>query len=278
MGGLDPDGSVISDVELIDLSGRGLECQRPSGPSSVGWGYSSLKTQEGNPLVCGGEITVPNTIDGLTHCFNYDPINDAWEAGAETINERFFSPTAEISQGKYMILGEGFRLSTSEPLHYDFNTEIYQNGIFTLGPDLPEPFTFFLQRPCAAKISEDKTFYSDGYTSMIYDWSSSSWTNPRGLDYSRIVQCGYARKANGDEMIVVVGEHGDHTQVLDLFNNEWRFLEKTHAPFWSAYGERVQMEDTFLLTGGLTHPNTTRNIIEFAPDEEKWIVRKEEMS
>ena len=79
----------------------------------------------------------------------------------------------------------------------------------------------------------------------------------------------------------MIGELSYYTLVLNLTNNEWRYLENTYSPIWAAYGERVQMEDTFLLSGGATTTasfNTTRNIIEFAPDQERWIIRKEEMT
>ena len=173
-------------VELIDLSGRGLQCQRPSDFPVRGNGHSSLKNEQGNPLVCGGIFS--NETEISQQCYQYQPEIDSWEAGPTTMNERYYSPTAEVSAGKYLIAGEGFRLATSEPLDYDFNTEIYQNGEFTLGPDLPDPFIPFFERPCVAKISEDRTFYSDGYIAMVYDWSLSNWTDVTAIGFSSIVQ------------------------------------------------------------------------------------------
>ena len=258
-------------AELIDLSGRGLQCQSPSDVPGPGTGLSSLKNELVHPLVCGGGI--PPDYNVTHQCYQYQLEIDAWETGPETLNERFFSPTAGLSEGRYVVFGAGFSFATSDPFEYDYNTEVYHLSEFSLGPDIQPPLFPSLQRPCAVKISDDKTFFSYSHSSMIYDWSSDEWIYLPNSDIGIIpyIQCGYARKSNGTEMIVVVGAKMNYSMVWDLAENEWRYLETLHPPYWLGYNEKVQVRDTFLFP---IYLNNTRNIIEFAPDQEKMDFEK----
>ena len=117
-------GGGASLTEVLDLSGQNLTC-RPIRSLGTHGGISSLKTQEGNPLACGGSYP-------FRTCYEYNPITNEWDNGPNLIHERISAPAVEIpnSNAIHWIAGgssgEGF-----------YTSEFLQDGIFVEGPELP---------------------------------------------------------------------------------------------------------------------------------------------
>ena len=236
VGGEDNDIDVLRGAELIDLSGEGRTCTFPRDLPSPRYGLSSLKTRDGNPLACGGREDNSLTAgEASQRCYEYNPNNDNWDSGLfgpSLRHPRYFSPTAEIANGDYWVAGIGYPFQVNEFDEFqDFSSEVFQDGSFVSGPDLPSPDFSFFESPCAARISDDRTFYSDGRTALIYNWNTGTFTEMASPEYGvNNAQCGFARKANGQEIIVMV--HNDYNAIiLDLVLNEWRTGVNLAPPF-----------------------------------------------
>ena len=82
--------------DLIDLSGNRRTCSLPPNFPRSSTGSSSLLTADGRPLVCGGGSR-------LIDCQVYRPDTEQWEDGPDMLENRIYSPTAELPGGGYWV-------------------------------------------------------------------------------------------------------------------------------------------------------------------------------
>ena len=106
----------------------------------------SLRTEEGNPLFCGG-----GNLGG--YCYEYLPETNSWVIGPNMIGERDESAYVELPDGRFWVLG-GYDTSDR------YTTEYYNQGVFTMGPDLPTEVGSHTGYSCATQIDEDLTFFA----------------------------------------------------------------------------------------------------------------------
>ena len=94
---------------VVDMSEAGLACQQPSQlPSDLGTTNAAcLRTDGGNPLMCGGSIWGADGVESETDvCNEYDFESGQWETKDFTLLSARKRPAfAEISDGRYWILG-----------------------------------------------------------------------------------------------------------------------------------------------------------------------------
>ena len=264
-GGYNDDFGPRPDVEVIDFSGQGLTCTTPAPLPYNVYETSTLKTAEGNPLICGGQ-------GHEYECREYIPEQDVWMARANLIYSRQYSPSVEIANNNYWIAG-GFEIASTSELY------IAESASFVEGPSIPSDARN--TAPCAVRISDDLSFYA-GQGSYIYDWTTATATptaTPIPAEaYGSI--CGLAIASSGEMSIVVAG--GDFGSVLvyiyDLTEETWREALNP-LPFDLWLSSVVPFGDTFLAVGGLRADGQRDDrILEYQPDDESWIVREERLS
>ena len=263
-------GGDVTSVEVIDLSGQGLTCTAPSGLPQPNRGMSSLKTPAGNPLSCGG-----GAYQYEKKCNEYIPATDSWEEAPDLLGERFHSPTAVISGGRYWVV-------SSNDDDYDASSEIYDGTGFSFGPDIIMDTHAYT--PCLARIDDDRTFYAD-LAAYIFDWRTMTFhpvASPMLRRMSR-AHCGLARDSAGREMIVVAGgvdvDLGRvirEVMILDLETMTWRESSES-LPARRQWGSVVPYgEDTFLVVGGNRGEDPEAayesDVLVFNPDSEAWEV------
>ena len=258
--------------ELIDLNGRNITCSPPADLPAPNQGMSSLKTDDGNPLACGG-------FDNDMGCWEYIRREDRWQQGPNLMYERTFSPAVKVANDMFYILSASDYSSNGI-----FNSEVYSNDFFSLGP--PVPADVDNRHPCAAAISETLIFFANDAAYILDTVTNRIEETPTPMLFQTYMShCGVATKSDGSKMVVVAGSFniGDRrsTQILDLETGVWRMPNT--FPFDVRLGTVVPYGNTFLIlggrSGGATSPDyATTSIIEFEPDSETWVVRQEHMT
>ena len=187
----------------------GRTCAKPADfPDSRGAGVS-LRTAEGNPLFCGeGGLN-----DLGRECKEYDPAAGEWSDGPDMLEERISASSVELANGTFWVLG-----SYVYPEKY--TSELYQEGGFVQGPELPHDNADIVG--CAAHVTDSVTFYAK-YASYLYDGDGGEFVRtsdsmPEDADHAF---CGTITREDGSKMVVVAGGY-DHpytrtsTQLYDL--------------------------------------------------------------
>ena len=103
---------------------------------------SIIMEYEDRPMICGGS---PATAA----CHRFNPATNIWESGFNMLNSRHSSSTASLSCNEQWIIGGV--LGDSQPT---FTSEIFKDGVFRPGPDLPEP----MSEGCAVTINSTHIF------------------------------------------------------------------------------------------------------------------------
>ena len=249
------------------MSGLGLSCSEPPPLPEPRSGMSSLTTDVGNPLACGGS-------PDYKECWEYRPDLQGWVRGPDMLQERNQAAVAKFTNGSQWVVGG------SRPDGKD-NTEVYQSGEFVEGVSLPS--SGINGYACVAAISDSTIFFADD-VSYIFDVPASTFqaTESELIFPALESQCGVATKADGRKIIVVaggiVGEK--QVQIFDLDTGLWR-LAGANLPHYLRLGQVIPFGNTFLIAGGYNgrYPlNTEDQILEFHPDVESWIIREERMS
>ena len=270
--GYNPDRFCSFTTELFDLSGLDKTCSAvPNFPIVDKSGVSSLLTEEGNPLVCGG-------YPGYTDCHIFEPDTYQWIEGPNLLYQRDWSTSVELPGNRHWIANSYFFSSGHG------NSEIYQDGEFVQGPDLPNEDLY--DYPCAVKISDGEIFYANG-RSYIMDTATMEFTETSNqlIFISYESNCGLATKSNGERMIVIAGGRTtgfeSAVQIYDIAAGTWRMSENP-LPHPLMFGSTVPFGDTFLIVGGSVDVYETGlppsdEVLQFNPNEETWTVREERL-
>lgn len=258
---------TLSNAEVVNLAGDGKVCSAPADLPFQIEEMASLLTAQGEPLSCGGYMGA--TGEKTDACFRYVAGNDEWVTyEASLIDPRRGIISVEVSPNKYWILGEFGSGSTT--------TEIYEDGQFTQGPDVPEAVSF----PCAVRITDDLTFLggTDTTNAYVFDWRSMEFTlypdvltNP-----ARGSICGLTTDPGGAQSIVIGGGgvYRFWTEIIDL-----QTMTTRRGPVVPdvGYGDSVPFRNTFLVVGG--GENDRRNtILEFDVVNEVFVERPEHLA
>ena len=189
VGGYPPEAD--NDVELIDLSGQGRICRKPSiypgaQRDSVGV-FIQYET-----VVCGGYFSTADAYSA--ECYIYNPTDGGWTQTSFMTSARAYAATTSLD-GQWWITGGG-RLVPS----YLSSTEIWNsdNETFTPYLDLPGPREFHnlvsLDNKRAMLIGGQENYVE----TFIYDDDIGSWSGGPSLSIGRShSQAGLVKFSNG---------------------------------------------------------------------------------
>ena len=98
-GGYNVESEALDTSELVELcTASGKSCLEPANfPNISVYGGSSLKTPEGNPLLCGG-------VNNEGGCLEFLPESNSYEEGPELLGERVDSAYVQLADGRWWIL------------------------------------------------------------------------------------------------------------------------------------------------------------------------------
>ena len=265
------EGSSEVSSELIDLCGCTDcgTCIQPVDAPMANIDGITLRTPEGNPLICGGD-----RLD--RECYEYQPETNSWVQGPSTIGNREGSATVEVSEGKFWILSGMTDAYTSE---------IYENGEFSTGPNLP--IVGDNAYPCAAKVNESTIFYGNdnaylmrGLTGLFTDISAG-----QPYDFYE-TSCGCVTRSDGTRIIVAAGGFNRYSAgyysssyIYDLEIGQW--IEGPELPYAMSWGKVIPTDTSFYIVGGYSYSDGTNRfydrILEFDADNFAWVTREERM-
>ena len=260
---------VKYDAELIDLSGKRKKCRKPQ--DYPGAQYGSVATFINHKaIVCGG--CCPHTAK----CWIYVPSDRTWLETAGLTTRRDVSSSTYV-QGQWWITGgynpDDTAISTTEIWSSDDNNFIYYEN-------LPEGRYYH----SIVGIDKDKAILIGGqknYTkTFMYD--GGSWVEGPSLAIGRRRgQAGFITFSNGTRVVVAAGGVGERsTELLNLDEQEQKWILGPDLPHEISNGFSVQMGDTFLIVGGrISSGNTTYydSILMFNTSIENWIFLDEKL-
>ena len=131
-----------SDAEVIDLCSTRCSRALPLLPYDNGAGVSLRAFGTGNPLFCGG-------VTNRTACHEYDPLLDEWVVGIMTLGLRTKTPTVELGNGTFWLMGSesSFDYNTTEKYEDGecSRTLLWQNCTFISVENMQSKYTAFTQ-------------------------------------------------------------------------------------------------------------------------------------
>ena len=167
-----------------------------------------LRTAAGNPLVCGGAYLE-------TDCYEYKSDQRLWVEGPSLRNSRVDATSVELPNGTFWIMSS---YSGDE----QYTTELYQDGTFIDGPDLPN--YGHVGYPCSTQLSETQTFYGNEFGFIDDHISNTFEETPNHMPNSAYgAACGAATTADGTRILIVAGGYGstDFKSVLMYVAGQW---------------------------------------------------------
>ena len=167
---------------------------------------------DGKVTVCGGQDLITNKI--VADCFQLDHSQVIWKPFPSLVYPRHQSGGGTTAQGWWVIGGTGDTFSQN-------TTEVYKNGAWQLGPNIPDLIDFWHSKPCVANINDTHTFvaggnaHGDRLTAWIYNWLDESWYIQEFVPYNYgISSCVPVQK--GTSKLIMVGYDSYYT----FFNPE----------------------------------------------------------
>merc|ERR1711936_1271062 len=249
------------DVELLDLhSDSSVDCDIPHYPYyEDNPNYNDFGGPVGaviNDMVtlCAGVYQgldqVPS-FDSVDECYFYDPSTKSWEHFPSLFKERSVDVT--LSDGRWWtvsgLLGGWF----------DKSTEIFADGVWLPGPDLP----FGWVVGCGAQVGPNITLLVGGYDDVIYgtpNYTNRAWMYDWETSlYEEIMPLSEARNAMAciavdDRTLMVTGgytsQHGsfDTVEVFNMDTRSWTIWDPLPTPVKKH--TMVRDGDEVLLLGG----------------------------
>ena len=202
-------GSTIYDVEIVELSQSGQQCQKPQDNSYSDKGMVGGFIN-GRPLVCGGSFK--------HRCSEYSFTNEEWTLTTFSMKEeRALAASVILPNGTFFIIGGSYGtnlLTTTELLIEDAH--------FEYGVDLPDE----LSQHCAVLINSSHLVTAGGYytlSSYLLDINLGVWTRIEDMNKERwLHSCGLV---GGNEVVAAGGVNGvglDSTEILNIATMTWR--------------------------------------------------------
>ena len=270
--------SVSQRVELIDLTDQNRRCKTPQNyPLAVEGPVGAFF--DNSVIVCGGGSNATYTSSA---CYKYNPENASWSYMTDMIAKR--SQAASIVHGdKFWITGgrqNGMVHSSTEVLHSS-------NYSFTLYTSLPSAiFGHNL-------LNVDLNYIillGGRYSSYVFNVESHTWKQlPSLLNWRAESHAGLAIFNNGSQAAVIAGGQIGRTELLFLDSpksywlksNEMKITSSSWVrgpdmPYNIKKGASVQLNDTFIIVGGIRRWSRALNTIwKFDIQTEKWTMLKQ---
>ena len=231
--------------------------------------YFAVALQQNSKMVvCGGR---GSGVDFYSDCYSYSSNN--WNLEPFRLEPaRSGSMSAEIRPGEWMILGGAEHYNDSASIILA-KTEILTNGIFTSGPDLPEPIvagTAVMLNESSLLVTSAETDSSLWYFSprnFILDIDSMKWTEAA----NRTEKSGPSYSASGtfynstaDEIqVATIGYYG--IEIYSPKDDIWHEGISFPSPItYLTSSIAVQHErNSFILIGGQTNVGLSSDIFIF---------------
>ena len=231
--------SYLDDIEVIDMKTM-TSC--PNIPMKYPFGsYRAIAMKHDNKMViCGGGHTI------TSDCYSYS--NDRWDVEAFKLEPaRWGAMSVEIRPEEWLIMGG------SDGTNIINDTKLLKNGIFTQGPDLPEPIyggsSVMLNQTAASTGSGDSP------RNYLLEINTDQWTQiaNRTLTPSAYHSSGTFWNLTADEIqIANIGYRG--IEVYSPREDSWHQLSFPY-PLTRLYRSASiqQGTDSFILIGGQTN-------------------------
>ena len=172
----------------------------------------SMKHQ-GKIVICGGQIE----DDVYTSdCYSYDHNIDQWDLEPFRLEPaRFSAASIEIWPDEWLILGG---VSITKTLK---ETQIFKDGQFFQGPDLPIPMDY----PTVVMLDKETLFVADGHDTklnFLLDINTNEWTPiaPRLHNSYKCTMSGTFFNSSANELQVV--NIGDYIQIYSPRDDSWQ--------------------------------------------------------
>jgi len=249
----------ISNVEIVDLSGKGLTCpQIPDYPLEID--LFTAVFYDGKIIACGG-------YDGdvLDDCFTLGPDLTRWNQIVPLIDGKRSRMASSIIDTKWFISG-GFRNSGSLK-----STLVFDGSQFSEGPELPA-----LKRDhCQVSINVTHMFFTNGGAgAFTFDWENQEYGFVDDIPSSIYDgSCGVINNANHGLEVLVVDE--SFSYIFSLTHLEWRDGPK--LPVSTVDSFPVQLNYGFLSIGGQVGSSYHSGIYRFDENAYDWVLEAEQL-
>ena len=197
--------SAENDVELVDLTGQGRNCEKPQ--NFPGGDHGTVGTFfKGKVIVCGGCCTY------TSDCYFYNSGNGSWTEGPTMIEERSGAASVIMNDALWITGG------TNSNGHHS-STEIFNSSNNSFGKYIDLPVEGWYHE--IIKISDKTSMLIGGQKKDTYYFDGQLWTNGPNLIRGRYgSQAGLVTFPNGTKMVLVVGGFTKQTtEFLNLDDN-----------------------------------------------------------
>ncbi|TRY69028.1 hypothetical protein TCAL_01410 [Tigriopus californicus] len=247
--------------ELIDPTTKENNCQNtPPYPKRVTGAVGGVINDNTTPLVCGG-FPYEEGIVYTDLCYTFDFAENRWSPSDIALTSpRRFGASLTLPDGRIWVTGGQGEAGTTA------STEIFENGTFGPGPDMPVP----KEDHCIVQLDETRTLVGGGgpiSTSVfIYDWSTQEWEVKSPLRLGRRgLSCGKFETSDGLQVIFVGGEGEGYfkktTEILNVDNDKMVAGPEMEKENYGAH--MVEFEKELFLVGGTDDFFSTSDILKF---------------
>ena len=167
----------------------------------------------------------------VADCFQLDHNQVIWKPFPRLVLPRANSGGATITQGWWLIGGHGDGSAQN-------TTEVYKNGAWQLGPNIPDLKDFWYNKPCIAMINDTHTFVAggnaqqDSNTAWIYNWLDNKWTIQEFVPVSLGTVSSCVLIQRGTSKLVLAGT-GNEYSFFNLETSTWNntFFSESYCDF-----------------------------------------------
>ena len=222
----------------------------------------------------GGVATVLD--DKLTLCLadgcqKYDPCSDMWQSAVfpGVDPARGFAKAAFMPDGRWWIFGG------AENGTYKWNVIMYENGGFTLKPDMPTGLGKWAH--CAVAVNSTHIFLAGGKTgsgnsqiAYLLDTTTDQWIRLPDL---RVPRHWHACSVIGNEVMVIGNFQGpgiNDTEIFSLTTLQRRDGPATPGGLKFCKTRIVPYKDSFLTVGGFLGTENIADVYEYNPTTPGW--------
>ena len=232
---------IQPEVELIDLSGQGRTCRNPESFPSADYGSVGAYFQE-RALVCGGGFYWSTGNIFSSECYYYNT-NGTWTQGPSMTESRLHAASTFFNNQWWISGG-----SSSYGIHT--STELFNNGSnsFVTFADLPGARNYHN----LVAMDDNKAILLGGkdYNKYTFIFNGTWNFGPILSKGRRQSHAGQVTFKNGTRMIVAAsGMLETTTEFLNVDGDRWHFGPE--LPYYFSLGASVQLDDTFLIVGGV---------------------------
>jgi N-acetylneuraminic acid mutarotase len=271
-------GLPTSDVEVLDVSGQGLECDGMS-PFPYDVEEASSAVLDGVTYICGGYGTTEISLEYETYggCYRY--FDYGWEWVADLVEPR--RRAAAVAMEGYIWVVGG---RDKDQKILDTTEMIFPNGTVVPGATMLYP----LEWHCLNRVTDSKVIMTGGYNTAfgssrrtyIYDFVESSWTEEAGMIDSRYGHVCEVIQSNGRGLEIMVAQGGftqGSTERLNLNSLQW--TAGLDLPKAISFATSVAYNSTILIIGGeVSGEHNYTTIYQYDVMSESWTERPEQLS